>query len=109
MLESIAKANYLMIGTQKVRRVALLIRGLEVNYALSILKNLNYSASIHLYKALKSAYSNLGDIQNKTILVSELLVNEGPRHKRHRPRARGRMDQYLKRTTHIIVKLKEQV
>lgn len=106
-MESIAKANFLMIGTQKVRRVAELVRGNEVDHSLSLLKNLNYSAAIHLYKVIKSAKSNLRDIEGKSYYISELLVNEGPRHKRYRPRARGRMDQYKRRTTHITVRLKE--
>ena len=35
--------------------------------------------------------------------MKNVLVDEGPYGKRHRPRARGRVNQIIKRTSHITI------
>ena len=50
---------------------------------------------------------NNNKMGEESLVIGELLINEGPRHKRHRPRARGRMDQIIKRTSHIVVGVME--
>eukprot|EP01047_Picozoa_sp_COSAG01_P000086 COSAG01_NODE_1_length_100484_cov_170.446142_86_plen_113_part_00 len=104
----VAKANYILISPFKVRRVAKLVRNLTTSEALALLKNTNYSASTPLYKVISSAVANANDkgFKSSNYIITELLVNEGPRHKRHRPRARGRIDTYKRRTCHIIVRIK---
>ncbi|MEK9658138.1 MAG: 50S ribosomal protein L22 [bacterium] len=106
---AVAKANYLMISPFKLRRVANIVRKMPLNYAISILKSLPHTSAFHLLKVLNSAKANAKVINLNTdnLIIKELLVNEGPRHKRHRPRARGRMDMYKKRTSHIVVKVEE--
>ena len=37
------------------------------------------------------------------LIVKNVLIDEGPYGKRHRPRARGRVNQILKRTSHITI------
>ena len=45
---------------------------------------------------------------DKLFLV-EVLINEGPTLKRFQPRAQGRAYSIFKRTSHMIIKLEEQV
>ena len=40
--------------------------------------------------------------------ITEVQVNQGPTMKRLRPRARGRADRILKRTSHLTVKVSEK-
>ena len=40
--------------------------------------------------------------------VSSIFVDEGPTMKRWRPRAKGRVNQILKRTSHITVTVAER-
>ena len=59
------------------------------------------------FKVVQSAVSNLmvksKNIDEDSIRISSVTVNEGPTLKRWMPRARGRADRILKRTCHIAV------
>jgi len=37
------------------------------------------------------------------LMVKNILIDEGPTGKRHMPRARGRVNEILKRSSHITV------
>jgi len=105
-----SRAKYLLNSPKKIQRIADLIRGKMVSEALSILKNLPHRSAALLYKCVFSAQSNAVNndgMELGRLIISELLVNEGPRHKRFQPRARGRMFQIIKRTSHIIVGVTE--
>ena len=57
-------------------------------------------------KVLESAvanaeHNNSSDLDE--LIVKNVLVDEGPYGKRHRPRARGRVNQIIKRTSHITI------
>jgi large subunit ribosomal protein L22 len=57
-----------------------------------------------LDSAIANAENNYGyDIDE--LKVATVFVDEGPLMKRIRPRARGRADRYVKRTSHITLKL----
>ena len=105
-MEALAKHRFARTSAQKARLVADQIRGLPVDKAL---ETLNYSpkkAAVLLKKVLDSAIANaehnLGaDIDE--LKVAKVYVDEGPIMKRIRPRAKGRADRILKRTSHITV------
>ncbi len=91
---------------QKARLVADLVRGLPVGRAIQILKFTNKKAAVVIKKALDSAIANaehnLGaDID--VLRVATICVDQGPRLKRMRTRARGRGNRIIKPSCHIKV------
>ena len=62
-------------------------------------------------KVLESAIANAENNDGADIdelRVAAIEVNQGPTMKRLRPRARGRADRILKRTSHLTVKVSEK-
>ncbi|XYU81871.1 50S ribosomal protein L22 [Pasteurella multocida] len=106
-METIAKHRYARTSAQKkARLVADLIRGKKVNQALDILTYTNKKAAALVKKVLESAIANAehndgADIDD--LKVAKIFVDEGPSMKRVMPRAKGRADRILKRTSHITV------
>ncbi len=102
-----AEAKYVRMSPFKIRRVAKLVRGMCVLDALNMLKRLPHKGARLLYGVMYSAKSNAENNSkiSDSLIVSEILINEGPRIKRFQPRARGRMCEIIKRTSHIYVGL----
>lgn len=104
-METIAKHRHARSSAQKVRLVADLIRGKKVSQALDILTYTNKKAAVLVKKVLESAIANAhndgADIDD--LKVTKIFVDEGPSMKRIMPRAKGRADRILKRTSHITV------
>ena len=103
-METIAKHRHARSSAQKVRLVADLIRGKKVSQALDILTYTNKKAAVLVKKVLESAIANAehndgADIDD--LKVTKIFVDEGPSMKRIMPRAKGRADRILKRTSHI--------
>jgi large subunit ribosomal protein L22 len=101
-----AVARFVRVTPMKARRVAELVRGLDVDEALSLLKFSPQAASQPLYKAVESAVANAAggeSLDRGTLVVSRVMVDEGPTMKRWRPRAQGRAARINKRTSHITV------
>jgi len=109
-MEVIAKLNYLRISARKVRLVADLIRGKKVEKAQNILKFVSKRATLPLAKLLKSAMANAKNnfgLDENNFYISKILVNDGPKLKRFMPRARGQAYEIQKKTSHIVLVLKE--
>jgi large subunit ribosomal protein L22 len=109
-MEVIAKLNYLRISARKVRLVADLIRGKKVEQAQDILRFASKRATLPLSKLLKSAMANAKNnfgLDENNFYISKLLVNDGPKLKRFMPRARGQAYEIQKKTSHIVLVLKE--
>ncbi|MCW5196416.1 50S ribosomal protein L22 [Buchnera aphidicola (Pemphigus obesinymphae)] len=105
-MEVLAQYRQARSSAQKVRLVANLIRGKKVQKALEILIYSNKKTSNLVKKVLESAIANAehnegADIDN--LIIKKIFVNEGPTMKRMMPRAKGRADRILKRTSHITV------
>ena len=101
-----AVARFVRVTPMKARRVVDLVRGLEVDEALALLQFSPQSASQPVYKALESAIANAEsgeDLERATLVVSKVMVDEGPTMKRWRPRAQGRAARINKRTSHVTV------
>jgi large subunit ribosomal protein L22 len=106
MMEAIAKHNFARISPQKARLVADLIRGKSVDQALEILTFSNKKAADLVKKVLESAIANAEHNEGADIddlSVAKIFVDEGPIMKRIMPRAKGRADRILKRSSHITV------
>ena len=105
-----AIARYIRIPNSKVKFVLDLIRGKSYEDAVSILKNLNKSASPVVLKVLNSAAANAENnfaMPKDNLFVAECYATNAPQMKRMMPRARGRADRILKRSCHITVRLDE--
>ncbi len=100
--------RYSRQGARKVRLLADLIRGKDVENAINILHFSKKKASDDLEKTVRSAIANLvnlegGNVDPETLWVKEVYVDGGPSIKRFRPRAMGRATPILKRTSHMTV------
>ncbi len=110
-MEAKAIAKYIRMSPQKVRLVVDLVRGKDVREATHILLfTRKYAAGI-VAKVLKSAVANASqnpNIDENTLYVKEIFVDQGPSLKRWRARAQGRAAGIKKRTSHITVVLDEK-
>jgi len=101
-----AVARYVRITPQKARRVVDLVRGLDVDEALALLKFAPQAAAENVYKLVDSAAANAETtegLDRSTLVITKAQVDEGPTMKRWRPRAKGAANRILKRSSHITV------
>ena len=105
-MDTQAVLKYQRISAQKCRLVANSTRGLKVDKALEFLEFNNKKASQMILKVLESAIANAennNSLDIDELKVKNILIDEGPTGKRYMPRARGRVNQILKRSSHITV------
>lgn len=110
-MEAKAIAKYVRMSSSKLKPVADLVRGKDLNEALTILKFQPGKASELIEKVVMSAAANAEnnhEMNPDALYVAELSANQGPTMKRWRPGAQGRAGMILKRTSHISVVLKER-
>ena len=110
VLEARATLGDARISSRKVKIVADLIRGKDVNEALAIVKYTPKASSEILEKLLKSAIANAENnhgMNRGNLIVSEIYANQGPTMKRIRAAAKGSAVRIRKRTSHITIKLRE--
>ena len=110
-MEARAYLKHVRISPRKVQIACDLIRGKDVAAAAAILMNTPKAASEHLLKLLKSAAANAEnnhEMDPAKLYVSEVFVCGGPILKRVMPRAQGRYNRILKRTTHITIGVSEK-
>ena len=108
-----AKLNNVPTSPRKMRLVADLVRGIEVNRALDILKYTKNEPSIRLEKLLKSAIANWEakneadrkDLENGNVHVKTIMVGEGAQLKRIRTAPQGRAARIRKRSNHVTIVL----
>lgn len=97
------------IAPRKMRMVADLIRGVEVNKALNILEHHPKEASLSLSKLLRSAIANWAtknedkSLEDERLIVKTIEVNEAGMLKRISPRAQGRAFRIRKRSNHVRI------
>jgi len=106
------KLNYLRIAPRKVRLVADLIRKKKVEEAQTILNFTIKKATKPILKLLNTAVAdahNNFQLNSENLYISKITVDEGPKYKRWRPRARGSAYEIQKKTSHITLILDEVV
>lgn len=106
-----AVARNIRMSPQKVRLVLQTIRGKRVNEALAMLRFMPQKATTPVAKALKSASANAENNFNMDpddLVVLRVSADDGRTLKRYRPRARGRANQILKRSSHVTVVVSER-
>ena len=106
VIEATATAKRLRISPRKLRLVADQVRGQPVDKAIEMLNFSNKKGAPLVRKVLDSAIANAEHNQGADIdelVVSAIYVDQSITMKRIRPRARGRADRILKRTSHVTV------
>lgn len=106
-----ATVKYARISSRKVKIVADLIRGKNVDEALAILQFTPKAGSEILTKLLNSAIANAENNNQMThskLYIAEIYSNQGPTLKRIRAAAKGSAVRIRKRTSHTTIVLKER-
>src|SRR6056297_2900806 len=94
---------------RKMRLVADLIRGMEINKALDVLKYNEKEASKRVEKLLLSAISNWQNknegvrIEESDLYVKDIFVDQARMLKRLRPAPQGRAHRIRKRSNHVTI------
>ena len=108
-----ATAKYVRTSAQKAGLVLDLIRGRDVNAALSTLRFARKGVARDIEKVLRSAIANAqqkegfgGDVDR--LFVAACYANQGPSQKRIRPAPMGRAFRVVKRTAHLTVQVAEK-
>ena len=111
-MEARATAKYIRGSAQKIRLVVDLIRGKNVNEALTILRFTKKGTCGDIVKVLKSAIANAEQkaegVDVDSLVVSKAYVNEGPRMKRVRPAPMGRAYRIQRRMSHISIHVSDK-
>ena len=105
-----ATLKYTHLSPQKMRLIVDQIRGMSVDRAVTLLSFSNKKGAKIVKKVLESAIANAENNNGADIdelKITAIEVNQGPTMKRLRPRARGRADRLLKRTSHLTVKVSD--
>ena len=94
---------------RKMRIVAGLVRGKQVDQAKAILLNSTKAASRNVMQTLKSAVANYGQKNpeeragDNDLFIKEIFVDEGPTMKRMLPAPMGRAYRIRKRSNHLTI------
>ena len=111
IMEAKAIAKYVRMSPIKLKPVADLVRGKDVNEALTILKFTPGKGAEIVEKVVQSALANadVKEMNTDNLYVAEVYANQGPTMKRWRAGSQGRASIILKRSSHVGVTLKERV
>ena len=106
----VAKHRFARIAPRKARLVIDLVRGLDCQEALDVLRFSPQRASVLITDVVKSAMANANEKEADMarLYVSEARVDEGPITNRWRPKDRGRAHPIQKRSSHLIIKVAER-
>src|SRR3990172_3371514 len=106
-----AELKNLSVSAQKVRLVIDLVRGKRANDAPDILAFANKGSAADLRKLVASAVSNAEEnfgINRDDLFIYKITADEAPTRKWRRFGARGRFKPLLRRSSHVVVVLREQ-
>lgn len=110
-----ASLNNCPTSPRKMRLVADIIRGKEVNLALNILRFSKKEAAGRMEKVLLSAIANWqvkntnAKLEDSSLFVSEVFVDSARVLKRLRPAPQGRAHRIRKRSNHVTLYIKNRV
>ena len=106
-----ASARHVRMSPRKVQLVVQTIRGRRAAQALAELQYAPQAAAREVWKVVRSAVANAENNFNMDpdeLIITRCAADEGRTLKRWRPRARGRVNQILKRSSHITVVVAEK-
>lgn len=106
-----AKLRHARISPQKIRLIADMIRGKSVDQAITTLTFMPKKGAAIMKKVLESAIANAehnhgADIDE--LKVATVMVDEAPRLRRFRARAKGRGTRIIKRNSHITIRVADE-
>ena len=104
-----ASQKYIRVSPQKVKFVADAVKKMTLKDMRTHLSYLNSEAARKLLVTLDQAFANAQHnfgLSQEQLSLESLLILRGPQYKRQRARSRGQGHAILKRTTHIVFKLK---
>ncbi len=110
-METRAVTKWVHRGPRKVRKFIDLIRGCTADEARAILGVQSSPAAADVLNCLNSAVANGENnhgMDPDDMIVLTAVVDEGPRMRRLRPRARGRADIQRRPTCHITVVVSDE-
>ncbi len=110
-MEVRATKRYLTQPPQKVRRVVDTVRGKPIAEALAILRFLPQPVARDIAKVVRSAAANAENnhqMDPELLYISQIWANEGPRLKRFRPAAHGRVHPIVRRRSQVTVVVDER-
>ena len=110
-MEAKAVAKYVRMSQIKLKPIADLVRGKDLDEALTILKFTPGKGSEIIEKVVLSAAANAEnnhEMNRDDLYIAEVYANQGPTMKRWRAGAQGRASMILKRSSHVGVTLKEK-
>ena len=99
------------LSSQKANLVASVVRDMPIEQAIDFLSFSKKKGARVIKKLLDSALANAENNHNADIdklRIKSLIVNQGMRLKRIKPRARGRADRITKPTCHIEIILTDE-
>ena len=105
----LARLRNVPTSPRKMRLVADMIRGIDVELALGMLQHSPKEASGRLYKLLRSAIANWevknegARIEDNQLYVKEIMVDSGRMLKRIQPAPQGRAHRIRKRSNHVTL------
>ncbi|NHQ59454.1 50S ribosomal protein L22 [Chlorobium sp. BLA1] len=108
-MEAKAILRHTPTSPRKMRLVAGLVRGKQVDLAKAILLNSTKSASRNLMQTLKSAVANYAQlnpderVSDQELFVKAIFVDQGTTLKRMLPAPMGRAYRIRKRSNHLTI------
>ena len=109
--EAKAIAKNVRITPRKARLVMDAVRGLSVEEANNLLKNLRKAAATPVLKVVNSAAANATNNFNmdaSKLYSATIYATDGLKMKRYLPRAKGSASGLVKRTSHLVCVVKER-
>ena len=106
-----AKHKFARIAPRKARLLVDLVRGRDVDDALTLLRFSKQRASGMVEKVIRSAVANASEAEvptRNTLYVAKAWVDPGPVIKRFQPKDRGKAYPINKRTSHLVVTIDER-
>src|SRR4051812_5679272 len=107
-----AKHRFARITPRKARLVLDLVRGRDVDDALTLLRFSKKRASDMVAKVIRSAVANANEQETaairNTLYVAKAWADPGPTIKRFMPKDRGKAYSIMKRTSHLVVEVDQR-
>jgi large subunit ribosomal protein L22 len=111
----IARLRNVPTSPRKMRIVADLVRGMDVEQAMHVLQHTNKEAAGRLYKLVRSAIANW-EVKNEgqrleanALYIKEIMVDGGRMLKRIQPAPQGRAYRIRKRSNHVTLVLGNRI
>lgn len=105
-MEYVAKARFIRLSPYKLRPIADVIRGKNVQFALNWLATCALKKAEPIQKIVQSAAANAkdqGSVEADQLIIKEICIDQGPIIRYFKPGAMGRANIQRKRLSHMKV------